>query len=119
MQISELSARPGVSTLRLRRYESLGLISSSRQANGYRNFSDDMVKSVVFIDMSREIGFSLDEIAELIPRYKARTLTAKEMIDAMTRKVAEIDQCIAAKQLHRRKLIDHIEWFKSRKRRPK
>jgi MerR family copper efflux transcriptional regulator len=69
--------------------------------------------------MSRKIGFSLTEIAEIIPRYKAGTLTAKEMVEAMQQKVKEIDALIASKQLHRQMLIDHIAWFKSRKRKPK
>jgi MerR family copper efflux transcriptional regulator len=119
MQISELSAQTGVSTHRLRRYESMGLISSERKPNGYRTFSAKMVRAVVFIDMSRKIGFSLTEIAELIPRYKAGTLTAKEMVEAMQKKVKEIDALIASKQLHRQMLIDHIAWFKSRKRKSK
>ena len=116
MRISELSAQTGVSTHRLRRYESLGLIRSDRQTNGYRTFNADTVKSVVFIDMSRKIGFSLEEIGQLVPRYRAKTLTSQEMVDAMIQKVEEIDELIASKHAHRQRLIDHIEWFKSQKR---
>lgn len=119
MRISELSIQTGVSTHRLRRYESLGLISSDRQSNGYRIFNATAVRSVVFIDMSRKIGFSLDEIADLIPRYRTGTLTAKEMMEAIQRKVQEIDELIASKQVQRQMLIDHIAWFKSRKRKSK
>jgi DNA-binding transcriptional MerR regulator len=119
MQISELSAQTGVSTHRLRRYESLGLISCDRLSNGYRTFNANTVKSVVFIDMSRKIGFSLDEIAEIIPRYKAGTLSAKEMVETMQQKVKEVDELIASKQAHRKMLIDHIAWFKSQKRKSK
>lgn len=116
MRISELSAQTGVSTHRLRRYESLGLISSDRQTNGYRTFNATAVRSVIFIDMSRKIGFSLDEIREFIPRYVARTLTANEMVDAIDRKVHEIDELIASKQVQRKMLINHIAWFKSQKK---
>ena len=119
MRISELSIQTGVSTHRLRRYESLGLISSDRQSNGYRTFNATAVRSVVFIDMSRKIGFSLDEISDLIPRYRAETLTAKEMVEAIQRKVQEIDELIASKKVQRQMLIDHIAWFKSRKRKSK
>lgn len=116
MRISELSAQTGVSTHRLRRYESLGLISSDRQPNGYRTFNATAVRSVIFIDMSRKIGFSLDEIREFIPRYVARTLTANEMVDAIEQKVQEIDELIASKQVQRKMLIDHIAWFNSQKK---
>lgn len=119
MRISELSVQTGVSTHRLRRYESLGLIHSDRQLNGYRDFSTATVRSVIFIDMSRKIGFTLDEIADFIPRYKVGTLTAKEMADAIQRKVQEIDELIALKQVQRQMLTDHIAWFKTRKRKMK
>jgi DNA-binding transcriptional MerR regulator len=119
MRISELSAQTGVSTHRLRRYESLGLISSDRQSNGYRTFSANTVRSVVFIDMCRKIGFTLDEIAEVIPRYKTGALTAKEMVEAIQWKVKEIDELISSKKMHRQMLIDHIAWFKSPNRKTK
>ena len=119
MQISQLSAQTGVSTHRLRRYESLGLISSDRQSNGYRKFSAVTTKSVIFIDMARKIGFSLDEIAELLPRYRAGILTAKEMIVAMQQKVKAIDELIASQKAQRQMLVDHIAWFKSRRRNSK
>ena len=116
MRISELSFQTGVSTHRLRRYESLGLIQSDRQPNGYRNFSIATVRSVIFIDMSRKIGFTLDEIADFIPRYRSGTLTANDMTDAIQRKVQEIDELIAMKKVQRQMLIDHIAWFKTRNR---
>jgi DNA-binding transcriptional MerR regulator len=119
MLISELSAQTGVSTHRLRRYESLGLISSDRQPNGYRNFSVATLRSVIFIDMSRKIGFTLDEISDFIPQYRAGTLTANEMAEAIQRKVQEIDELIALKQVQRQILIDHIAWFKTHKRKTK
>jgi hypothetical protein len=69
--------------------------------------------------MPCNINFSFAKILELIPQYKAGTLTAKEMVEAMQQKVKEIDALIASKQLHRQMLIDHIAWFKSRKRKSK
>jgi DNA-binding transcriptional MerR regulator len=116
MRISEFSIQTGVSTHRLRRYESLGLISSDRQPNGYRTFNATAVRSVIFIDMSRNIGFSIDAIREFIPRYVAKKLTPNEMVHAIERKVQEVDELIASKQVQRKMLIDHIAWFNSQKR---
>lgn len=116
MRISEISEQTGVSTHRLRRYESLGLIRSERQANGYREYATSIVREVVFIDMSKAIGFSLGEIAEVLPSYRSGSLTPEEMIAALQRKIQEIDAQIAAKNEQRKMLIDHIAWFKTRKR---
>jgi MerR family copper efflux transcriptional regulator len=116
MLISALSEQTGVSAHRLRRYEALGLIRSERQANGYRVYTASTAREVVFIDMSKAIGFSLGEIAEVLPRYRSGSLTPQEMTTALQRKIQEIDEQIAAKNRQRQMLTDHIAWFKNRKR---
>lgn len=68
MRISELSAKTQVSVHRLRRYEAAGLIASQRLPNGYRDDDERTVRYVVFIAMSREMGFSLPVIADYLPR---------------------------------------------------
>ena len=117
MRISELSAKTQVSVHRLRRYEADGLIQSQRLPNGYREYDDKTVKHVVFIAMSREMGFSLPFIAEYLPRFKAGTLSAQDMIDAILARVAEIDQLMAEQKELRKKLMDHIGRFKTQARR--
>ena len=47
----------------LRHYERLGLIRPDRRANGYRDYPARMRREVVFIAMSRQLGFSLPQIA--------------------------------------------------------
>jgi DNA-binding transcriptional MerR regulator len=116
MRISELSAKTQVSVHRLRRYEADGLIDSQRLANGYRVYDEQTVKHVIFIAMSREMGFSLPFIAEYLPRFKTGKLSAKDMIEAIHGRVADIDQVIAQHQALRKKLIDHIGWFENRQR---
>jgi MerR family copper efflux transcriptional regulator len=117
MRISELSAKTRVSVHRLRRYESAGLIDSQRLPNGYRDYDDKTVRYVVFIAMSREMGFSLPFIAEYLPRFKAGKLSAQDMMDAILARVAEIDQLMAEQQVLRQKLMDHIGWFENQARR--
>lgn len=119
MRISELSAKTRVSVHRLRRYEADGLIESQRLPNGYREYDEKTVKHVIFIAMSREMGFSLSFIAEYLPRFKAGKLSAKDMIEAIHRRVAEIDQLVIEQKALRKKLMDHIGWFKAQtKRKP-
>jgi MerR family copper efflux transcriptional regulator len=117
MRISELAAKTRVSVHRLRRYEADGLIESQRRPNGYRDYAETTVKHVIFIAMSREMGFSLPFIAEVLPRFKAGKLSAQDMIDAILGRVAEIDQLISAQQALRQQLMDHIGWFKTQARR--
>ena len=119
MRISELSAKTQVSVHRLRRYEAAGLITSQRLPNGYRDYDDKTVRHVVFIAMSREMGFSLPFIAEYLPKFQSGQLTPQEMIEAIQQRVADLDQVIAEHQALRKKLIDHIGWFKNKQRKSK
>ena len=61
MQISELAQQGSVSVHALRHYERLGLIHPDRRANGYRDYPARKRREVVFIAMSRQLGFSLPQ----------------------------------------------------------
>lgn len=81
-----------MSVHRLRRYEADSLIESQRLPNGYRVYDEKIVKHVIFIAMSREMGFSLPFIAEYLPRFKAGKLSAQDMIEAILARVAEFNR---------------------------
>jgi len=116
MRIAELARRTGVSAHRLRRYESEGLLQAERTEGGYREFSERSIREVIFISMGRDLGFSLKAIADMLPRYRAGTLTIDEMIITMRQRIDEVDAAIAEQQALRRKLVSHIGWFKQRER---
>jgi DNA-binding transcriptional MerR regulator len=119
MRISELFAKTQVSVHRLRRYEADGLIASQRLPNGYRVYDEKTVRHVLFIAMSREMGFSLPFIAEYLPKFQSGKLTSQEMIEAIHQRVAEIDKVVAEQKALRKKLIDHIGWFENKQRKSK
>ena len=73
------------------------------------------VREVIFIAMSRDLGFSLKDIGENLPRYRAGTLTFDAMVDLMRGRIAEVDQQIAAQRDVRKKLVSHIAWLEKRK----
>ncbi|OOG44222.1 MerR family transcriptional regulator [Polaromonas sp. A23] len=116
MQISELSQRTGVSAHALRHYEKLGLLQPERRASGYREYTDAMRREVVFIAMSRSIGFSLKDIAAQLPAYRAGRLTFEQMVEAMQTRVAEIDGQIDKLKTQRRAVVSHIAWMHEQQR---
>jgi MerR family transcriptional regulator, copper efflux regulator len=116
MKTSELATRTKVSVHRLRRYEAQGLISAERNASGYREFTDRTVREVIFISMSRDLGFSLKDVGETLPSYRAGTLTFDQMVERMQTRIAEVDVQIDAQRAVRAKLVSHIAWLKQRKR---
>ena len=109
MKISELAKRTGVSTHALRHYERLGLLEPVRHANGYRDYTESMRREVVFIAMSRKIGFSLAAIAERLPVYRAGRLRNADMVEALEVRVAEIDKELAVLAALRAQVISHME----------
>ncbi|MFT4195670.1 MerR family transcriptional regulator [Ottowia sp.] len=116
MRTSELAAATGLSVHRLRRYADQGLLLSTRGPGGYRRFDAQAVRDARFIAMARDIGFSLADLADLLPRYRARTLTIDEMIERLQARIAAVDAAIAAQQALRARLVDHVAWFEGRRR---
>jgi len=63
MKIGELSARTGVSIRSLRYYEKLGLLTPSRNKNGYRDYSPLAEEQVRTIQLYLGLGLTTEQIA--------------------------------------------------------
>ena len=116
MRISQLAQRTGVSTHALRHYEQIGLLRPPRTAGGYRDYPESARREVVFIAMSRQIGFSLKAIAEHLPAYRSGRLSFDDMIEAMHQRMAQIDAEIAALRAQRASAADHVRWLREQKK---
>ena len=67
MLIGELAAKAGVSVQTLRYYERRGLVATPRKSSsGYRQFGAETVRRVRFIRRAQSLGFTLDEIRDLL-----------------------------------------------------
>ena len=119
MRISELAQRTGVSPHALRHYERLGLLRPARTTGGYRDYPESARREVIFIAMSRKIGFSLKSIAEYLPAYRSGRLRIDQMIEAMRERIAEIDRELAALQAQRAQVVDHVQWLRTQKQKRK
>jgi DNA-binding transcriptional MerR regulator len=67
MSIGELSARSGVSTRSIRHYETLGLITPQRGANGYRSYGEQAITLVSTVHAIFELGFTRDDVRAVLP----------------------------------------------------
>lgn len=117
MKISELAHLSGVSVHRLRRYEAQGLLQAERTPSGHREFTGGAVREAVFIAMGRDLGFSLERVAEMLPRYRAGTLSFDDMKAFMEERIAEVDALLAEQRALRRRLVQHVGWLMRRKER--
>ncbi|TCO20364.1 Hg(II)-responsive transcriptional regulator [Kribbella steppae] len=67
MRTSELADRAGVNTETLRYYERRGLLDEPpRTPGGYRDYPVAAVELLRFVKRARELGFTLDEVEELL-----------------------------------------------------
>lgn len=93
LKISELAAQSGLSTHTLRFYEKHGLISaSSRSEAGYRFYNEADVRRVEFVKTARNIGFSLEDIAQLLSiRVDKQSHSCQEVTDLTQNKLNEVN----------------------------
>jgi Hg(II)-responsive transcriptional regulator len=98
MWISQTAKEAGVNAQTLRYYERRGLLPKPpRRGSGYREYPADAVLIVRFIKRAQELGFSLDEVEELVrlrgvrrgDRHRVRTI-AERKIEDIDRKIAHL-----------------------------
>lgn len=91
MRIGELAEMFGVTTDTLRFYEQKGLIRSTRLENGYRDYSEDMLIILSYIQTAQRLGFSLKEIGEEIPGLLEQGISAERIAVIIQQKIAATD----------------------------
>jgi DNA-binding transcriptional MerR regulator len=67
MLIGEVARRSGVASHTIRFYEHQRLVSRpARASSGYRQYSEDILAELGFIRRAQQLGFTLDEIREIL-----------------------------------------------------
>lgn len=95
----------GVSARMVRHYESLGLLAGvARTDSGYRQYSEADVRSLQFIKRSRDLGFSMAEIAELVSLWHNRRRASASVKRIAQKHMDDLSQRIAAMQAMQRTL---------------
>ncbi len=102
LTISQLARQAGVGVETVRFYERKGLLEPPpRRESGYRQYSEAVVKRLLFIKRAKELGFSLKEIADLLALRVDPTTTCDEVKRRAEAKIADIDAKLH--DLHRMK----------------
>lgn len=74
MNIGEVSELSEVNSKMIRRYEELGIIpKAGRSLAGYRQYSEKDVHVLKFVKRSRELGFSMKDIKQLLSLWKNKS----------------------------------------------
>lgn len=95
MTIGTLAKAGGVQAGTLRYYERLGLLApASRTGAGYRVYRAETAQRLRFIRKAQALGFSLEEIAELLALADNPHASAKKVKELTRRKAADIGERI-------------------------
>jgi MerR family copper efflux transcriptional regulator len=107
VNIGEAARRSGVSAKMLRYYESLGLLGQViRTDNGYRQYSAGEVHTLRFIKRSRDLGFSMAEVADLVGLWQDRGRASADVKHIAQQHLNDLGTRIAAMQAMQRSLED-------------
>ena len=92
MQIGELSKRGNVSVQTVRFYERKGLLPEPpRRESGYRNYSEDDLQRVRFILQAKSLGFSLEEIRDILKMRERGKCPCVDVIAMADRHLHEVE----------------------------
>ncbi len=119
MRIGELAARAAVNIQTVRFYERRGILQAPpRSGAGYRCFGEGDLETLCFIRRSQELGFSLQEISQLLPLHRSvaklscpkdpRPREMQAMAVVANHRLAQVEQKLKLLKTMRAQLLSFI-----------
>jgi DNA-binding transcriptional MerR regulator len=95
MRIGELATAAEISIYTIRFYERRGLLGKPFRLNsGYRDFNAETVRVVRYIKQAQDLGFTLNEIKELLRLRQKATGNSAEVRTLATSKLNDVEKKI-------------------------
>lgn len=96
MRIAELETRTGLGRHALRFYEREGLlVGVCRGPNNYRDYPESAVKDATLLQQLQSLGFSLQEIREVLNAMRAKSIDCAQGARLMAEKRTVVEAQIA------------------------
>lgn len=117
LRIGDLARRTGKTARAIHLYEELGLLSpASRTSGGFRLYEPATVGRLRWIDLLHGMGFSLQEMSELLRAWWGADLGPEAMArlrDLFTRKLEETREAVARHQRLERELTEGLAYLET------
>ncbi len=93
MNIGQAATASGVSAKMIRHYEQVGLFPEpGRTDAGYRQYSEKEVHTLRFIRQARDLGFSIQQIGELVGLWQNRRRPSRQVKALAEAHIRELEQ---------------------------
>lgn len=111
LKIGEVAEQADVAVGTIRYYESLRLLEpAQRSASGYRYYSCDVIKRVLFIKKAQSLQFSLSEIQQILGVRSQGSPACFVVRNLLDRKIVDLEE-----QLYRIKTLkEELEMYRDR-----
>ena len=112
LRMGEVSRRSGVGVEALRFYERRGLLGRpARTESNYRVYDESVLERLDFIRRAQAVGFTLDEIGEILAESAEGRSPCRHVRELARRKLEELDRRLAELRRHRAELARTLaEW---------
>ena len=104
MTIGQVAQQAGVQPSTLRYYERIGILSAPKRVSGQRRYTADVLKSLTFIRVAKEAGFTLSEIQTLFHGFSEQAAPSIRWRSLARQKLPEVEALIARAQNMKRVL---------------
>lgn len=110
LRIGDVATRTGLTVPTIRYYESVGLLPpAQRSGAGYRCYDDTAVEELRFIKKAQSLGFSLEEIGEILKLSHAGEAPCAHVLDLARRHLTAVEERIHQLSQFRDTLAAEVE----------
>ena len=92
MNIGQASDTTGLPAKTIRYYEDIKLVTPVRAPNGYRDFADEDIHRLAFVQRSRSLGFTIEECRLLLSLYDDKGRASADVKTMALEKITTIDR---------------------------